>query len=54
MAAFTSSLFGSLINKWKRAQYASSYSRAGRDKEVMAIAEEGIDTYLNDLEEDLR
>ncbi len=41
------------LDQLNRAEYARSYSKAGRDEEVMAIAEEGMATYLEDLENSL-
>lgn len=34
----------------ERAEYAQSYQRAATDKEVLAIAEEGMEDYLRQLE----
>lgn len=44
---------GELLDRLNRAKYESSYSKAGKDPEIMAIAEEGMVAYLRDLEEDL-
>ncbi|MDX1603167.1 MAG: CopG family transcriptional regulator [Salinimicrobium sediminis] len=37
------------LDQLNRAEYARSYSNAGKDEEIMAIAEEGMETYLQDL-----
>ncbi|WP_029038503.1 ribbon-helix-helix domain-containing protein [Salinimicrobium xinjiangense] len=37
------------LDQLNRADYARSYSKAGKDEEIMAIAEEGMETYLQDL-----
>ena len=43
------------LDQLKRAEYAKSYQRAGEDRDTMAAAEEGMATYLDDLEqEDLK
>lgn len=39
------------LDQLNRAEYARSYSNAGKDEEIMAIAEEGMISYLKDLEE---
>ncbi len=39
------------LDQLKRAEYAKSYKRAGQDKDIMAIAEEGMADYLKNLEE---
>lgn len=41
------------LDQLNRAEYARSYSKAGKDEEIMAIAEEGMTTYLRDLDDDL-
>lgn len=38
------------LDQLKRAEYANSYSRAGQDDEVMAVAEEGMTDYLTNLD----
>lgn len=42
------------LDQLNRAEYARSYSKAGKDKEIMAIAEEGMVGYLKDLEDILK
>lgn len=42
------------LDQLNRAEYARSYAKAGKDDEVMAIAEEGMVNYLKDMEETLR
>ena len=42
------------LDQLKRAEYVRSYKKAGNDEEIMAIAEEGMTEYLQDLEEDVR
>ena len=42
------------LDQLKRAEYVRSYRKAGKDDEIMAIAEEGMTEYLQDLEEDIR
>ena len=42
------------LDQLNRAEYARSYSKAGKDEEIMAIAEEGMVTYLKDLEDHLK
>ncbi|NJY63397.1 CopG family transcriptional regulator [Salinimicrobium sp. CDJ15-81-2] len=37
------------LDQLNRAEYARSYSKAGKDEDIMAIAEEGMETYLQDL-----
>ncbi|WP_420580276.1 ribbon-helix-helix domain-containing protein [Reichenbachiella sp.] len=34
------------LDQLKRAQYAASYDQAGKDDEIMSIAEEGMADYL--------
>ncbi len=41
------------LDQLKRAEYVKSYSRAGKDQEIMAIAEEGMVNYLKDLDESI-
>ena len=43
-----------LHDQLKKLTYARSYFKAGRDVETMAIAEEGMDTYHQDLKENLK
>jgi ribosomal protein L10 len=35
----------------KRAEYVKSYREAGQDKELMLMAEEGMETYLKQIEQ---
>lgn len=44
------SLAQTILDKLNKLNYAWSYYRAGKDKEVMYIAEEGMQNYLEDLE----
>lgn len=39
------------LDQLNRAEYKKSYKLAGQDKDVMAVAEEGMKTYLKDLKE---
>lgn len=39
------------FDKLKKAEYIRSFQRAAQDKEVMALAEEGLDDYLKMVEE---
>lgn len=39
------------LKELKKARYAKSFQRASKDKDVMAMAEEGIADYFNMLEE---
>lgn len=47
----SSSLARKLFEKLNKLAYAWSYYKAGKDREVMDIAEEGMEHYLEDLEE---
>ena len=38
------------LDEINRAEYAKSYQKAGSDKDVMSIAEEGMTEYLRQLE----
>lgn len=38
------------LDQLNRAEYAKSYKLAGQDKDVMAVAEEGMEAYLKGLE----
>jgi hypothetical protein len=51
MDAFTSSLSQFFVDKLNKLAYAWSYYKAGKDKEIMDIAEEGMQHYIEDLEE---
>lgn len=35
----------------KRAEYVKSYHEAGKDEEIMLMAEEGMETYLKQIEQ---
>lgn len=39
------------LDQLNRAEHARSYKRAGQDKDILAVAEEGMIDYLNNLEE---
>lgn len=39
------------LDQLKRAQYAASYDQAGKDDEIMSIAEEGMAEYLTQIRE---
>lgn len=39
------------LDQLNRAEYAKSYKLAGQDKDVMSIAEEGMEAYLRSLNE---
>ncbi|MFO7719631.1 MAG: ribbon-helix-helix domain-containing protein [Gillisia sp.] len=39
------------LDQLNRAEYAKSYKLAGQDKDIMAVAEEGMEAYLKSLEE---
>ena len=41
------------LDQLNRAEYARSFSKAGEDEEVMAIAEEGMVNFLKDLDDTL-
>ncbi|HSP12434.1 MAG TPA: ribbon-helix-helix domain-containing protein [Salegentibacter sp.] len=38
------------LDQLNRAEYVKSYKLAGQDKDIMAIAEEGMEAYLKNLE----
>lgn len=40
------------LDQLNRAEYAKSYQLAGQDQDIMAIAEEGMQTYLTSLEQE--
>ncbi|HET8752792.1 MAG TPA: ribbon-helix-helix domain-containing protein [Salinimicrobium sp.] len=43
------------LDQLNRAEYAKSYKMAGEDQDIMAIAEEGMEAYLINVEqEDLK
>ncbi len=39
------------LDQLKRAEYVKSYEKAGKDKEVMQIAQEGMEEYLRNISE---
>ena len=39
------------IDQLNRAEYVKSYKKAGKDVDIMSIAEEGMKDYLKQLEE---
>jgi len=39
------------LDQLNRAEYAASYKRAANDQEIMSIAEEGMNEYLQQLPE---
>ena len=41
------------LDQLNRAEYVKSYRQAGKDDDVMQVAEEGMTYYLQDLESDL-
>lgn len=38
----------------EKAEYIKSYEQASRDKDIMLIAEEGMEEYLNQLKDETR
>lgn len=40
------------LDQLNRAEYAKSYRKAGKDKDIMAVAEEGMEDYLKNLEQE--
>lgn len=39
------------LDQLKRAEYVKSYEKAGKDKKVMQIAQEGMEEYLRNIAE---
>ena len=39
------------LDQLKRAEYVKSYKKASKDEDVLAMAEEGMEDYLKQLEE---
>jgi len=37
------------LDQLKRAEYVKSYNKAGKDKEIMQIAQEGMEIYLKKI-----
>ena len=55
MSVFTSSLPDELLQRLdqlNRAEYVKSYSVAGKDEELMSIAEEGMEEYLKQIDDE--
>jgi len=42
------------LDQLNRAEYVKSYKLAGKDEEIMAVAEEGMEFYLANLDEELK
>ena len=42
------------LDQLNRAEYVKSYKLAGKDEEIMAVAEEGMEYYLANLDEELK
>jgi metal-responsive CopG/Arc/MetJ family transcriptional regulator len=40
------------LDQLNRAEYAKSYKKAGKDYEIMALAEEGMEEYLRTLQKE--
>lgn len=40
------------LDQLNRAEYARSYQQAGKDHDVMTIAEEGMEDYMKNLEQE--
>lgn len=40
------------LDQLNRAEYVKSYKKAGADKDIMSIAEEGMTDYLSQIDED--
>jgi metal-responsive CopG/Arc/MetJ family transcriptional regulator len=40
------------LDQLNRAEYAKSYKKAGQDQDIMAVAEEGMESYLTSLEQE--
>ncbi len=40
------------LDQLNRAEYTKSYKNAGHDKDIMAVAEEGMESYLTSLEQE--
>lgn len=38
------------LDHLKRAEYVKSYRQAGRDEDIPLVAEEGMDSYLKQIE----
>ena len=39
------------LDQLNRAEYAKSYQQAGKDRDIMSIAEEGMEDYMKNLEQ---
>ncbi len=42
------------LDHLKRAEYVKSYRQAARDEDIPLVAEEGIDSYLKQIEDKAR
>lgn len=42
------------LDQLNRAEYVKSYKLAGKDEEIIAVAEEGMEYYLANLDEELK
>lgn len=42
------------LDHLKRAEYAKSYRQAAEDEDILLVAEEGMDTYLKQIEDEAR
>lgn len=40
------------LDHLKRAEYAKSYRRAAQDEDILMVAEEGMDDYLKQIEDE--
>ena len=40
------------LDHLKRAEYARSYRQAAQDEDILMVAEEGMDTYLKQIEDE--
>lgn len=42
------------LDHLKRAEYVKSYRQAAQDENILMVAEEGMDTYLKQIEDEAR
>jgi hypothetical protein len=42
------------LDHLKRAEYVKSYKQAAQDEDILLIAEEGMDSYLKQIEDETR
>lgn len=42
------------LDHLKRAEYIKSYKQAAQDEDILAVAEEGMDSYLKQFEDEAR